>query len=74
VAIPANEGVVGVLAGITKAKFKNVARPGDVLTLKATITASKMNVYNIDCIASNEENTVCECKLKIVVVDEKSVK
>jgi len=74
IGIPANQGVVGVLAGINKAKFKNIAKPGDILTLKSTVTANKMNVFKIECIASNEENIVCQCELKIVVVEDETVK
>jgi len=74
IAIPANQGLVGVLGEVTKAKFKGMVRPGDVLTLKSTVVAKKMNVFKVDCIATNEEKTVCTCQMKIIVLEDKSIK
>lgn len=52
------EGALGFFAGIDKAKFRNQVRPGDVLTLKATIVKSSRRL----CVAEVEAfvgDTLC---------------
>lgn len=74
IAIPANQGLVGILGEVTKAKFKGMVTPGDILTLTATIVAKKMKVYKVECVAKNEDKIVCQCQLKIVVVKDSDIK
>lgn len=47
---PERQGSLGFFAGIDKAKFRNQVLPGDVLTLKATITkaGSRMCVADVE--------------------------
>lgn len=49
-------GVLGFFAGIDKAKFRNQVRPGDTLTLKATITrnSSRMVVADVEALVGDK--------------------
>lgn len=51
-----NKGKIGYFAGINKMRFKRQVIPGDVLTLKVTLTNSRAGIYFADVIATvNEE-------------------
>ena len=47
---PERQGSLGFFAGIDKAKFRNQVRPGDTLTLEATVTKSSSRL----CVAEVE--------------------
>lgn len=49
-------GVLGFFAGIDKAKFRNQVQPGDMLTLKATITrnSSRMVVADVEALVGDK--------------------
>ena len=40
-----NKGKIGYFAGINKARFKKQVIPGDVLTMKVTLTKEKGGIY-----------------------------
>ena len=54
----ADEGALGFFAGIDKAKFRNQVRPGDVLTLEATIVKSSSRLVVAD-VEARVGDTVC---------------
>lgn len=54
----AGEGALGFFAGIDKAKFRNQVRPGDVLTLEATIVKSSSRLVVAD-VEARVGDTVC---------------
>ena len=49
-------GVLGFFAGIDKAKFRNQVQPGDMLTLKATITrnSSRMVAADVEALVGDK--------------------
>ena len=49
-------GVLGFFAGIDNAKFRNQVQPGDMLTLKATITrnSSRMVVADVEALVGDK--------------------
>lgn len=49
---PENKGKIGYFAGINKMRFKRQVVPGDVLTLKATLTRNKGGLYFAEVVAS----------------------
>ncbi len=54
----ADEGALGFFAGIDKAKFRNQVRPGDTLTLEATIVKSASRLVVAD-VEARVGDTVC---------------
>ena len=54
----ADEGALGFFAGIDKAKFRNQVRPGDTLTLEATIVKSSSRLVVAD-VEARVGDTVC---------------
>ena len=54
----ADEGALGFFAGIDKAKFRNQVRPGDTLTLEATIVKSSSRLVVAD-VEARVCDTVC---------------
>ena len=54
----ADEGALGFFAGIDKAKFRNQVRPGDTLTLEATIVKSLSRLVVAD-VEARVGDTVC---------------
>lgn len=54
-----NKGKIAYFAGINKMRFKKQVIPGDVLTLKATFTSSKLNVYVASVVATVNDKVVC---------------
>ena len=53
-----DEGALGFFAGIDKAKFRNQVRPGDTLTLEATIVKSSSRLVVAD-VEARVGDTVC---------------
>lgn len=49
-----NKGKIGFFAGINKMRFKRQVIPGDVLTMKVTLTNQRASIYFADVEASVE--------------------
>lgn len=66
----ANDGVVYVLAGIDKVRFKRQVIPGDRLQLDATIVARTLGVFKLKCTASVDGEMACTTNI-IICADRK---
>jgi 3-hydroxyacyl-[acyl-carrier-protein] dehydratase len=63
------QGKIGLFAGIDKVRFKRVVRPGDTMTLEATITAVHGPVGRAAVKATVEGKLACRGELLFAVVD-----
>tara|TARA_B100001989_G_scaffold153639_1_gene109623 strand:+ start:775 stop:1218 length:444 start_codon:yes stop_codon:yes gene_type:complete len=61
-----HEGHDVYLTGVSKAAFKHPVRPGDVLTLHAKISASKLSFYRYECRAYVGEKLACSTMITSV--------
>lgn len=66
------EGTVGFLTGIDKAKFRNQVRPGDTLTLKATIVKSSSRLVVADVEASVDGKVAATATQKYVLASSRA--
>jgi len=62
-------GKIGLFAGIDKVRFKRVVKPGDTLTLEATITAVHGPVGRAAVKATVDGQLACRGELMFAVVD-----
>lgn len=53
--LPENKGKVGFFAGIDKARFKGIVRPGDTLTLAVEMTKYKGPIGFGKAVATNQD-------------------
>jgi 3-hydroxyacyl-[acyl-carrier-protein] dehydratase len=67
------EGKVGLFAGIDKARFKKVVKPGDTLRLEAQITSVHGPVGKAKAVATAGGQLVCRAELMFAVVDAAAV-
>lgn len=51
------------LAGVNNARFKRPVVPGDRLTLHATITRNKLDLWKFDCVAKVDNEVVCSAEI-----------
>jgi 3-hydroxyacyl-[acyl-carrier-protein] dehydratase len=63
------QGKIGLFAGIDKVRFKRVVKPGDTMTLEATITAVHRPVGRAAVKATVEGQLACRGELLFAVVD-----
>ena len=63
------QGKIGLFAGIDKVRFKRVVKPGDTMTLEATITAVHGPVGRAAVKATVEGQLACRGELLFAVVD-----
>lgn len=67
------EGALGFFAGIDKAKFRNQVRPGDTLTLEATITKSSRRMCVAEVKASIDDKVCATATQKYVLANSDSL-
>jgi 3-hydroxyacyl-[acyl-carrier-protein] dehydratase len=66
----ADDGVVYVLAGIDKVRFKRQVIPGDRLQLDAAIVSRTLGVFKLNCTASVDGELACTTNI-IICADKK---
>lgn len=66
---PANQGKIGLFAGIDKCRFKRQVVPGDQLRLEAEITRFRASIAKANVKASVEGETVCEAEIMVALSD-----
>lgn len=71
-AMPDSKGKLALFAGIDRARFRRVVRPGDVLDLETTVTRRRGPIGEAEGQASVEGERACEAKLRFAFVDEES--
>lgn len=59
---------VGIMAGISKVKFKKPVYPGDVLIMVGTIDSIKMNVIKAKAIATVNGELVASATFTLVII------
>ena len=69
----ANDGVLYVLAGIDKVRFKRQVIPGDRLQLDAAMTGRTLGVFKLRCTASVDGEIACTTNI-IICADRKLIK
>lgn len=69
-ASPDSDGKLALFAGIDRARFRRVVRPGDVLDLETEITRRRGPVGEAVGSASVAGERACEAKLRFALVDE----
>ncbi|MDF9824715.1 3-hydroxyacyl-[acyl-carrier-protein] dehydratase [Breznakia sp. PF5-3] len=62
-----NKGKIGFFAGINKLRFKRQVIPGDVLTLKVTLTNQRAGIYFADVEASVENQIAVKGEIMCAV-------
>ncbi len=62
-----NKGKIGFFAGINKMRFKQQVIPGDVLTLKVTLTNCRAGIYFADVEATVEGKVACKGEIMCAV-------
>lgn len=63
-----------VYAGVTKARFKNLVKPGDQLIFDVALINERRNVVFLSATAKVGKKIVCEAELTIIGVDEEDVR
>ena len=66
----ANDGVIYVLAGIDKVRFRRQVVPGDRLQLDATMVGKTLGVFKLSCTASVDGEIACTTNI-IICADRK---
>ncbi|MDO4500560.1 MAG: 3-hydroxyacyl-ACP dehydratase FabZ [Erysipelotrichaceae bacterium] len=64
---PENKGKIGYFAGINKMRFRQQVIPGDVLTLKVTLTNQKAGIYFADVEATVDGKVACKGEIMCAV-------
>lgn len=67
---PEWQGKIALFAGINKARFKGVVRPGDTLTLTTKITGQKAGIGFAEGMASVDGKIVCQAELMFAFMKE----
>lgn len=70
--MPENKGKIGVFAGIDKARFKGIVKPGDTLTLDVEIVKWKGTVGIGKGIATRDGKKVVTAEIMFAFIDAKS--
>jgi 3-hydroxyacyl-[acyl-carrier-protein] dehydratase len=68
-----NRGKVAILLGVNQAKFRRPVRPGDVLTLKATILHLSSKGGKVAAEAIVDQTLVAEAELSFALVDKEQI-
>ena len=63
---PAKDGMLYVLAGTDKTRFKHPVVPGDVLFLHSKVLNERKSIVRFDCEARVDEALVCSSELLVV--------
>jgi 3-hydroxyacyl-[acyl-carrier-protein] dehydratase len=71
-AMPESSGKLALFAGIDRARFRRVVRPGDVLDLQTTVTRQRGPIGEAEGEALVDGERACEAKLRFAFVDEES--
>nr|WP_255700222.1 3-hydroxyacyl-ACP dehydratase FabZ [Lactobacillus sp. S2-2] len=58
------------MGDIKNAKFRQMVRPGDVITFKVNMIKKRSNTGSVECEAYVGENKVCDAKLTFIVSKE----
>ena len=66
-------GKVAILLGVNQAKFRRPVRPGDVLTLKATLTHLGAKGGKVAAEALVDQTIVAEAELSFALVDKEQI-
>lgn len=62
------KGSLALYAGVDKARFRGIVRPGDTLNLSATLLRSKLGLYVIRGEARVEDKLVASGELSFMLV------
>ncbi len=65
--LPENRGKTAYFAGIDKARFKQMVRPGDVLMLETKIIRSKGTIGVGEAVATVDGNLVAKAELTFAI-------
>lgn len=68
-----NRGKVAILLGVNQAKFRRPVRPGDVLTLKASILHLSSKGGKVEAEAFVDETVVAEAEMSFALVDKEQI-
>jgi 3-hydroxyacyl-[acyl-carrier-protein] dehydratase len=68
-----NRGKVAILLGVNQAKFRRPVRPGDVLTLKASILHLSSKGGKVAAEAIVDQTLVAEAELSFALVDKEQI-
>ena len=68
-----NRGKVAILLGVNQAKFRRPVRPGDVLTLKATIFHLSSKGGKVAAEAIVDQTLVAEAEMSFALVDKDQI-
>ena len=68
-----NRGKVAILLGVNQAKFRRPVRPGDVLTLKATILHLSSKGGKVAAEAIVDQTLVAEAEMSFALVDKEQI-
>ena len=68
-----NRGKVAILLGVNGAKFRRPVRPGDVLTLKATILHLSAKGGKVAAEAVVDQAVVAEAEMSFALVDKEQI-
>ena len=68
-----NRGKVAILLGVNQAKFRRPVRPGDVLTLKATILHLSSKGGKVAAEAIVDQTLVAEAEMSFALVDKDQI-
>ena len=68
-ALPENRGKTAYFAGIDKAKFKQMVRPGDVVKLEIEMIKKRRQMGIVKAVAKVLDKKVCSAELVFVVAD-----
>ncbi len=63
------KGRITLYSGLNDVRFRQPVHPGDTITVKAHITASKGLIFFIDAAAYVDDKLVCKGKFSFVLVD-----
>ena len=71
-AMPDAKGKLALFAGIDRARFRRVVRPGDTLELETTVTRQRGPIGEAEGEARVDGDRACDAKLRFAFVDEES--
>jgi 3-hydroxyacyl-[acyl-carrier-protein] dehydratase len=66
---PEAAGKVPLFAGIERARFRRIVRPGDELRLETRITRWRRTIGEADCVATVAGERACEATIRFAAVD-----
>ena len=67
--LPENKGKLGMFTGINNFKFRKQVVPGDVLTLKAELTAFKRGMGKANVVATVDGKVAASGEISFAIVD-----